>query len=539
MIFEMLFNNPVLIIGSMIITYLFMFYALGAIVQGFYSFRMSNRYLAIPLGYILWLIITLLAFATPILLGLDIIWFKLMGVIEGVIIFSVIVLYYKSWTPTFTNVNSRSLIRAPIGIIVTIVAIVIFLLLSQYVPISTNNDRLSFYIGRMIDNRFVFDTVAGVTANNGYEWLQGNKSTVDIIENYESFYYWMAIVGDSVVNISRGEVMEIIIPILTISVISFSILGSTIDSERSFISYVYSSLFIFALTLLEWKIGVNNQMFYILPSLTFSIMLLFTYSLQANPSDNLLTASLVSQLSLVTVTHFALPIIITLGSATVSLAIIKNGEIVRTMYQFIITIAVPIILFVLMSLLSSINPTSVEDIKLGSHIITLLLLIIIFSVIIIPLRSLALSSERRVDLVSFEQKVKNRIEISLITFSVILTLLSLALVYLFIDHDIVELLSGYFLSINGNIYVAIEIYLLVVVIPTFIILIVSSKYKKKTLLSVIPFITLLINPITTVALFNFVGWEYNVSIIILPELIIFLLWGLSELIKIIPDELKI
>lgn len=539
MIFEMIFNNQILIVIPLMAMYFFVFYALGAIAQSYFSFRQSNRFLTIPLGYVTWLLMTLFIYSMVILLNLNIIWFRLIEAIKLVVIFAIIILYYKSWIVNKDNIDLRTFYKVPIGILITVVSIVIFLLLAEYVPISSNNDHLSYYINEMISSDFIFDSAIGTTANNGLGISQEDKSTIDIIENYETFYYSIALLGDSINSVSNELLMKKIIPIFIISIISFSVLGSMVDSEKSIISYIYSSIIIIGLTLLEWMVGTDNQLFYILPSLVLSIMLLFTYSSKVMPNDNLLIASLVIQFSLITVTHFALPILIIFGSVTVALAIIKNGEIVKTMYHLVIAIATPLILYNLISLISLIRIPNIEDMRIGLHIISIILILVVVSAIIIPLRSLAFSAERRKDLISFEQKIKDKMEVFLITFALVLTLLSFLVFYLFINRDVIGLLRTYFLAISSNIYIAMGIYLMALIVPTIIILIFSSHYKNRTILSVIPVITLIANPMTTIFVFDIVGWNYNILFLFAPEVIIFTLWIIMELIKMIPDKLKI
>lgn len=538
MIYEMLFNNPTLIIISMLTVNIFVFYALGAILQGYFSFRRSNSFLSIPLGYVSWQLLSLVLFSVPILFGLSKTWFQLLNLIKDIIIVFIIIMYYKSWAPSFKLTYNRSLLRAPIGIAITIISIILFTILTKHVPLNGHEDDLNQYINNMINgNHFIFDTGVGNSSNNFWNFNK-DKTTLDIIENYESFYYWVALTFDSITSTTEQSITNYVIAPIMLIVISLSILGSIIDSEKSFISYLYGAILILIMTLLEWSIGVNSQIFYIVPILTLSVMLLFTYSAQTIPSEGVLTVSLSSLLALITVTYWAMPLIIIFGACIISLSVIKNGQIIKMMFQYVMALSLPIVSYSIISLLSPLVISGAEA-NLGSHLLTLSIAIIMFSLLLIPLKSLYSSSERRQDLVSLEEKVKNKKIISLISTALIITLIAFALTYLLMGRNIISLVSEYFTAINNNIWIALAIYVLVALLPAIVILVINRRYNYSSMLDVIPFLVFLINPITTVFFFESTGWEYNWKIIFIPELIIFILWILGQVIKFTPDKLKI
>ena len=111
MIYETLFNNSTLIIMTFSLVHIFAFYALGAIVQDYFSFKKSNRILSIPVGYITWSIMTLFSYVLPIIFGLDKVWFSLMGSLKELSILFIIVLYYKSWAPSYKELNTRGILE--------------------------------------------------------------------------------------------------------------------------------------------------------------------------------------------------------------------------------------------------------------------------------------------------------------------------------------------------------------------------------------------------------------------------------------------
>lgn len=536
MIFEMLFDKPIMIISSFILVHLFIFYALGAVLQSYFSFRKSNSFLSIPLGYVSWQLLTLFLFFIPILFGLEKVWFELLGVIKDIMIIFVLLLYYKSWAPSFKVSNSRAVVRAPIGILITVIAILFLLTLNEYVPLNNRGDRLNAFIGFMKDDNFIFDSAAGNSENSIFGQFM-HKNTLDIIESYETFYYWVAITQGSLDTLSNEQVANLIFAPMMTSIISFAILGSVVDSEKSFISYIYASILIFLVTLLEWRVGVNSQAFYYIPILVLSIMLMFTFSVQQVPSEGVLTASLASLLTLITVTHWAMPLIIIFGACILSLSIIKNGQLVRMMYQYAIALIIPILLYSVISLLAPLI-NSDDQLNFLDHAMPLIVVVVTAIIIAFPLKSLATSPERREDLVKFEESIKTNKATSLLLSALIVTGISMLLTFL-LGHNIFEVLNDYFMSINNNLLVSILIYIVIALLPAVSILIFNYKTKRSSILNVIPFIVFLLNPATMAFIFSSTGWEYNWLIIFIPELIVFSMWLLEKVIKYTPDKIKI
>ena len=556
MIYETLFNNSTLIIMTFSLVHIFAFYALGAIVQDYFSFKKSNRILSIPVGYITWSIMTLFSYVLPIIFGLDKVWFSLMGSLKELSILFIIVLYYKSWAPSYKELNTRGIFRAPIGYAAVIIAITMVLLLIRKANVwdydhsfSTALFILKYQILEKVpenitlplSNTPIFNTGIGLSINiivNENEKVVVNflqPSSLQTMEKFESLYYWIMMTDASLVSVSTNDFIEIVMPTLITVTIASSILWAMVDSEKSIISYLYSSVILLLICLLEAYIGPYKQMFYVVPLLVIAISLLFNYSNQVNPNDNLLTTSLISLLALVTVTHWSLPILIIMGILIVGLSIIKNGFIVKILYRFIISISVLVIGYALIMFLDSLNKT---HIKFTNQFIVVITLSIIFAAIITPLRSLARSSNRRKDLVTFESNAKNKKIKNTLIFSISLTLASLIAMLIFYE-DILSNIEGYFLSINEKLWVGILVYVIAIICPTILILFIDKKYGYVSILSTLPYLSLILNPVTFTLMCRIAKWDYEILLIFVPEIIIASIWVVTEAIKLIPEEWKI
>lgn len=546
MLLELLFNNSLLIISSFVIIHLFVYYSFGAVLQEYFSFKKSNRFLSIPVGYIGWTLLTIFVYFFPILFNLNTIWFTLMGTIKSLGILFVILLYYRAWMPRIKDINKRNLIRSPIGYAIIVMAILLVVGIIKYQNWGETDIFFKFALvnGNWGDQP-EFDTLIGLQnyINNldSIEDIWENISdltsipTLSTIENYETTYYWMALIVERYNYISLDQMINIVMPILLTTVIACSILGTTVDSEKSIISYAYSAAIVVLVCLAEVYIGPWQQMFYVIPALTISIMLLFNYSTQVNPHDNLLTTSLISTTTLIAVTHWATPIIIIMGVAIVALCIINDGSVVKMLYRFVTAISIPVIAYTFIMFASSIT---VNDITFTDQFVTLIVVTVLFTAIITPLRSLARSSSRREDLVSFEANVKEKSIRTLTITAVTITVLCSLWLFL-IMPDGADRLKGYFGVINSKLIISIPIYLAFIILPTILILIFNVKYKYVSMLNIIPYLTFMLNPITFTLICTSAGWELSWYIIFIPELMVITLWGINELIKWIPEKLKI
>lgn len=527
MFIELIFKDPTVVMLFFVLIHLFLFYALGAIVQEYFSFKKYNRFLSIPIGYVSWTLLSIVVFIIPTIFQLDMIWFNLSNTIKDIITLFIVILYYEAWFPSFKDINVRGLIRAPIGIGIIILALGLFFILNKFTNWGIYNEDFINGINAIVPGNVVFNT--------GFE-----SNIVSSFERYESLYYWIAILSHDSKIITMTNFMNIMIPAILIVVVSCIVLGTTIDSEKTLISYLYSALILMFIVIVMAFIGVNNQAFYSLPMVVMSFMLMFEYSNHKNPNDNLLTTSLITLLTMFAVTEWAIPLLVILGLLIVSLSIIKEGSIVKTMYRYISVIAVPAIGYTILSFVSTI--LGAENITFGSQFTNMLVVIIMFTIIIIPLRSLARSNNRRGDLVSFETKVKEKKYISLLWTALIISILSFLLLLLFIGGNPINKTLKYFEAISDKVWVSILVYLCIIILPTAAIIYVDTKFKYKSVLSMIPYFTIMMNPVTFALITELGGeggWIYDWKLLILPEIVIFFLWGIGELIKFIPERLKI
>lgn len=528
MLLELLFNNQIIIIALYILLHLFLFYSLGAVLQEYFSFKTSNRYISISLGYIFWLLVTLVAFLLPILFELNKNWFKVANFIKDLSFIFMIILYYKSWFPNVEKVNLRFVSRISISFFIIFFSVILFIILNKYTPTSN------------IDEKFV-TSFLNIEKSNGkliFEINDSGNPSLMIIEKYETFYYWLYLTSSNLTSVSLINLKDIIIPSLLITASTSIILGIVVDPEKSIISHLIAFILSMLFVLLEWGTGILNQMFYTIPLLLISFMMIYDYSSKEVPSENSLITSLISLVALITVTDLSIFFLLMIGLVIVSISIIKKGEIVDIMYRYSVAVATLVISYALVAFIVSI--TKAGAFEFGSQFTILVMLIILFAAIITPIRSLSKTNSRREDLVSFESKISKRRITNLIIFSSIVTLASICIYFLLGGKDIFKVIDGYFdIIIYDQIWLSLTIYIVTILIPTLIIMFIAKRYEHSSLLNTIPYLTLILNPITSSLLLNSLDWICDWEIIFIPQVIIFILWCLSKLIDLIPEKIKI
>lgn len=498
MLLELLFDNVIIISSLFLIINLFTFYTLGAILQEYFSFKKHNRMLSISIGFVVWSIFTLVAYTIPILFSLKDVWFKVAGLTKEITLMSIIILYYKSWIPNVREVKRRSLIRVAISILVILLLVVLYFKLESF----------GFWEG---------------TYYNPH--------------SYETFYVWIEQKVSNFTSVTYKQFIEIVIPIIILIIINTSIFGVIVDQEKSLISILIaafiSSVFIF----LESYLGEYSAIFYVIPFLVLTLLFLFEYANKKIPNDNLLTASLISMTTSITVSSWSFLIIFIIGLVIISLSVIKEGEIIETIYRYTITIFTPLIIYSILMFFSTILNNN--ESLFGTYFVDMIVMILTFSVMIFPLKSLATSNNRRDDLVSFEEKIREK-NISLILISsLIIMFLSIIGIIIFIDEPFIKYIISYFNIFSEKSLIGVFIYLLLVIVPTLIIVYLNKVHKYHSILDSIPYITFILNPITLNFLCGIGNWDINWMLVIVPEIIVTILWVGGILLKLIPEKLKI
>lgn len=100
-IIDLMFKNDVLKLLITLILFLFIFYTFGKIIQNYFSLKENNNYLAIPMGWTTYMLLTFFVYLPMIFLEISINSLLFIEFIKNLIIIFIIIIYYKIWFPKF------------------------------------------------------------------------------------------------------------------------------------------------------------------------------------------------------------------------------------------------------------------------------------------------------------------------------------------------------------------------------------------------------------------------------------------------------
>ncbi len=520
MIIQLIFGDTLIAFTLYSLMLVFFFYALGSIVQKYLSFREYNVLYSLPIGFVLYQLITLVFFLMPIFFGFSISWYSTMELFKEFALLFVIIYFYKLWIPNGLGINDGFMKKALFLGLTIVGALLVYFLLLEFVNIKRGSSQ-----------EFI-DALSNLYdgSNNFFFIDNGSSSQTELMMRYQTFYYWIAVISRSFSEMDANVFTEYLLPTLIILISIMIIFATVVNSEEAIISYIIASILSFGVTSIYLFIGPYNQTFYLIPIITISILLIFNFSIQNEPSNKLLAASMATSLCFLGLTNWSFLLISVIGVASSIISFERKGQGVRNALWFLTMLFISVIIFSGLYFLQGEETTF--------SIAYLIVLPIILGLIIIPVNSLANSNNRRKDLASFEAKINKKIVISVSIFVAISTAFSL-LIALITKINLYTEFDAFFSIWNLEWYYGFIIYLLIIVLPTIIILVLKQKYKLNYLINIFGYLALIFNPIILIVFSKILAETPSLFHIFIPMLIILILSLIELLIKWIPNSLKI
>ncbi|BDU67429.1 MAG: hypothetical protein TYPL_0820 [Candidatus Tyloplasma litorale] len=531
----LIFNNFIIESLLSIFILFLIFYIIGRIVQEQYSFKKSNNFLSIPIGFCVYLFINQIIYSIIIFLNMDYQLMKIIDLFKEIILLIFIVSFYKIWMPKWSSFFNKTFFRTIFlflfsALIPFSIYLLLWHLLENFSPI---NENFIFAINR-IEQTGIF-----------HEGFVQQDSLMWIFEKYESFYYWVSIISNLLFNdlYSYGSSFEyiektieyIITPVILIS-ISLMITGLIIDPERSIITVFISTFTSISSILLLGIIGPYNKSFYSLAISIFLIMMMYNYLSQSLPSNRTIIFYFFMLFIFLAIDENALILMLIYGMIAVISSFIKKGDSVRNIVRYFGIIFGILTLSVLLFLIENIE-------YISESIIYLILLLILFGFIYIPFRSLGHNQSRRKELVSFEEKTSKNFTLVSFSISLAIFLFSLFLCFVY-EINLVNLLESYFIQINmfnDEYLIGLLIYSLIVILPMIIILILLwAKYNfKSSLFLTFFYINMLFNPINIIVISTLFKFDVDYLVTFMPSLLLLFVALLNLLTRSIPQKWRI
>lgn len=511
-------NNLILQI-LIISAYLFViFYALGRIAQNYFSFQKTNYMFAIPIGFSLYLLITQAFYFVAIFIGLNGALLNIFETLKNLIIIALIIAFYREWI-NFTRPSISFLFKAPLFILFIGLSLAVYFLMSTYIP--------SF---APVNEEFV-NEINDIGITNIFA-TSGTLNPIAItMQKYESFFYWIFISTTHLNLISTKTFLSTVLPIIVVLVIQLTIMGTYVDSEKSIISIIFSGLIgILIIIALGFISTPFTGMFYLFPLSLLAISFLSLYSMQRSPNNTPIIFSIIVSISFQPVSQWSIILFLIFGTTALLLSILRSGNIVRNALIFFSIFFTLVILLEVLFLIDNFK-------ELAGLITYSIFFFLAIAFIIVPLQSLAFSSGRRQDLVSFERKTSERIY-SVVLILALLLMLLFSIADLTLNTSLINI-KQYFTSINSKTFISVPIYVLFILIPVIIISICKYFGFETTLLSTFAFINIIFNPITLPAFCNLVGSKVEILIIIAPSGILVGSWVVGSIIKAVPQSMRL
>lgn len=504
---------------------MFIFYALGRIVQSRTSLKKNTTTLAIPIGFVAYLSVTQIFYMPLIFFSLQGNIINFIENIKEFIVIIFVVSYYKEWLPqkkiSFSNIRSTSII-----IFSTLSLITIFILMTLYFKwfmptINSSVYTLKGFVNSIEDlangRKIFFDTHIN-NISSGFE-------------KYETTYYWMANISHNL-NIDVKVIVNIFIPIISVIVVSSIVQSFLIDAEGSIISNAISWLVSLFFIIILGIFGSQNEYFLPLVVIIFILFLLLSFSLQEIPNNKLIITSLILLTSFLSTTYLSLFLMIICGSVATLVSSAKNSNYVFNVFIFLNILFASFVIFISLVLLNTISIT-----RETYRLFVMSLLSMIF---ITPVYFLWNSDDRKEDQVSVEKNFHE----NPLRYAFIISLVMI-LIILLVNH-----LKGYdtpqtnfkkFLeTISNKTWLSITLWLSIIIAPSLSILFLKDYIPNSSILVSASFINILfINPITLTFILSFFHLNITILAIFAPTFFLFVMWIIGLLISNIPDKLRL
>ncbi len=512
-ILSLIFKNENAQLLLSAVALLFMFYALGRIVQKHLRLNRSNVYMSIPIGLLTYMIVNQLIYTPILVTGIGVETLSAVDTLKGISVLLFIIISYDAWLPRLSWIGTKTLLLVILTIGIVFLNYWLFSYFDQNFA-SINSDWVN--------------KIDSITTENYYNNGGSIGDIETIVSKYKSIYYWIYINANSSMA-STTKVVNVEMTVVWLIAISLAIQSSFINHEKSFLSVTLSIIIsIFATTILGY-ISPTSDMFYTISIALIVTLIMYDYSIKQMPSDQTISIGLLSVAAFVTVGTNSFTYIFIFGIALILLSAIRGGNIVKNTINYLYLILSTIFLYTLTIFIYDVA-------YIRTILIYLVMLAIIFLLMFLPLYSIGYTPSRREELVKFENTIKTKMWLIITIASTAFTIMSLFIGW--INHvDISTLLESFFSDINilSNKWVWGMIgYISLILIPSIIITVLWKRGVTNYLLGLFAFINLLFNPITLVTFSNILNINHVGNILLLYWIFIITIFSLKEIVTRIP-----
>lgn len=530
-IFSLFFKNVYILSALHLVALLLIFYALGKVVQEYFSFKKSNIYISIPTGMFTYFLITQMFYMPLILLGFNISIISIIETVKAVAVVSILIVSFDKWMPKFSMFGLKSF-----GYLVATISItlVIYFVLIEY---------LEFFGQVHMD---WINDIGRIGKNSYYEVTKSDSTSIvqSAINRYQSTYYWIYISAshlapkeiEPLIQSGMGERFGLLyikeieffvkyeLTIMWLLAVNLTVAGIIINHERNIFSWLYSLLITSLITVILAVPGSTTDDFYSISISVIVVTLLLDYSNQRRPSDILITMSLLTTLTYLTIGNDTLYYLLVFGLMAVILSAIRGGSMIRNSFHFLL-----INFAIFMWYLTIVTITNLEFV--GSIFIYMVGILIVFAMVLFPIYSLGYNTSRRKDLNSFEYKTFNRIGYAVV-FTTIGLIVTVFFFLLLAGKPVQGEYDAFFIAVNifgDKTWVGMLIYLIFIFIPSITIFIFWHYGYRDSLLSLFAFMNIIMNPVISTFMVEVTKIPLSAEIILLPPLLLMLGWVISKI----------
>ncbi len=499
-----------------LVSLLFIFYALGKVVQEYFSFKKSNMYISMPVGMFSYFLVTQAFYMPLILLGFNIDIISIIETVKAVAILSIIIVSFEKWMPKFSLFDLKTT-----GYLSATVAITLgtYFLLVTYID----------FFGGV--NTIWLEDIARIGSTSIYGVTDGSTTSIiqDAINRYQSEYYWIYISASKLVQVDQVPKIASVVnleeitffvryefTIIWLLAVNLTVAGIIINHERNVFSWMYSTIVTLLVTILLAIPGATTDDFYSMAISIIIITFVLDYSSQRRPSDTIITLALIASIAYITIGSDTLYYLIVFGLISVLISAIRGGSMIRNSFHFLL-----INFAIFMWYVSFVTVTNLEFV--GSTFLYMIGLILVFTMVLYPIYSLGYNSSRRLDLNTFENRTFNRVGYSIPLITALFTGGIIVIEFLGGNNSLSKY-DEFFIATNifgDGVLVGIIVYILLIAIPTIAILVLwHYGYRNNSLLTLFALMNLIMNPVVSTFMVDITKIPLSTELVLLPSLFI-------------------
>jgi len=510
----MIIKDSISSLAIFFVCLVFTFYSLGRILQSWFHFKKTKIAVAIPIGFIAYLLITQIFYTPFILINAGQKALEVSEIIKTIFLFLIIFTYYKAWIPykMFTAWELKSHLISFLsfsGIIV-----IFWFVINSQEWFNNSNTNSPFFIG-------INNLITKKSAN----FSTGNNEIISAHQIFETTYYWIANISLAT-KVSLKSILNMFIPFIIIIVTATATESMILDSNNSLISHGISFIFNLLILFVLGYVGSYNEIFIAIPVALFALLLGVNFSKDAVPNNKIIYIALISLISMTSLTMWSMLLIIIFGTAIIFLSLQKDE--INFIKNTLFYLTLLIITLVIFELLNYLQNKSIGWILLRFGVVTFISLLFLF-----PIYSLAFISDRKEDQAKTVTHIKKHLFLYVIILSIFLMVISGLLTGTKIISGGPKLIV-FFNVITDKLWLSILLWLFGIIIPSILIFITKNKFDNISFLLMAAFINLVfMNPITLLVLLDAFGLDINIFTIFTPSISLIVVWGVSLILRYI------